>query len=407
MNSRHPTVFRVAAVLEEPVDPVVLQKAVDQTIGRFPAFRVRLRAGLFWHYLEEHPVPLFIEEEDVFPCRRFRKRENQRFRLRVLHFRNRISVEFFHSLTDASGAMVFLKTLTAQYLRLKDVSVPFTESILDVAEAPLDEEMEDAYSRHASFRVIRRPSETPAWHLHGTDLPEGYASVITGLVPADRMLQAARARGVTLTEWIAALLLDHLQIIQETSGRQTRRPLRVSVPVNMRRFFPSATVRNFSLFANPGIEPAFGSYSFDETVDAVHHFMRLTMTAKNLNALMCANVRPEKSTLLRLTPLPLKSLAMRVAYHQSGESRYTTVLSNIGRQVLPEGMSEHVHHLEFMLGPSRDNPVVCAVVTCGECLAITFTGTIRETTLQRRFFRSLVERDIPVELISNHIPDRL
>ena len=91
----------------------------------------------------------------------------------------------------------------------------------------------------------------------------------------------------------------------------------------MRRFFPSATVRNFSLFTNPGIEPAFGTYTFDETVDAVHHFLRLNMTAKNLNALMCANVRPEKSTVLRLTPLPLKTLAMRVAYHQSGESRYT------------------------------------------------------------------------------------
>ena len=91
MNSRHPTVFRVAAVLEDPVDPEILQKAVDQTIGRFPAFRVRLRAGLFWHYLEEQPAPLAIEKEDVFPCRRFRKAEGHRFRLRILYFRNRIA----------------------------------------------------------------------------------------------------------------------------------------------------------------------------------------------------------------------------------------------------------------------------------------------------------------------------
>ena len=78
--------------------------------------------------------------------------------------------------------------------------IPVTGEILDVAAAPLEEEMEDAYAKHANFRVIRRPSETCAWHLHGTELPEGYASIITGLMPVDKMLEASRSRGVTLTE---------------------------------------------------------------------------------------------------------------------------------------------------------------------------------------------------------------
>jgi hypothetical protein len=86
--------------------------------------------------------------------------------------------------------------------------------------------------------------------------------------------------------------------------------------------------------------------------------MRFNMTAKNLNALMCANVRPEQSALLRITPLPLKTLAMRFAYYRSGESRYTTVLSNLGEVAMPEGMERHIDRLDFMLGPSHQNPIV-------------------------------------------------
>ena len=401
MNSRHPTVFRVASVLRVPVDPVLLQQAAEQTLLRFPAFKVQLRAGVFWYYLEENPADFCVEPENEFPCRPFSKHERHGYRLRVLYYGKRIAVEMFHSLADGSGALIFLKTLTAQYLRLRGETIGFSDTVFDVNAQPDAEELEDAHARHANFRVIRRPSETIAYHLHGTPLPEEEACVISGAIPLDRILAKAREYSVTLTELLAALMIARIQEIQHDGVFQHRRPIRISIPVNMRRYFPSATVRNFSLFANPGIEPAFGEYSFEEIVSQVHHFMRYYMTAKNLNALMCANVRPERSAVLRITPLPLKTLAMRFAYHQSGESRYTSVLSNIGQIVLPEEMVPHVERFEFVLGPSRDNPVLCGVMSYGDRLYVTFTGTLRETTLQREFFRTLVEWGIPVEIESN------
>ena len=401
MNSRHPTVFRVGIVLRETVDPDLLQQAAEQTLRRFPAFKVRLRAGVFWYYLEENTAPFPVVPESPYPCIRFGQHGDNRYRLRVMYYGRRIAVEVFHSLADGSGGMIFLKTLVAQYLRLRGETIGYTDTIFRVDDLPADEELEDAYPRHANFRVIRRPSETLAYHLTGAPLPDDEASIITGFVPLDRLLAKSKEHGVTLTEFVAAMIIAEIQKIQQAGLFHRKRPIRVSIPVNMRRYFPSATVRNFSLFANPGIEPAFGEYTFEEIVSQVHHFMRFNMTAKNLNALMCANVRPERSALLRVTPLPLKTMAMRIAYHRSGESRYTSVLSNLGQVTLPEEMARHLDHFDFVLGPSRDNPVVCAMLSYGDHVVLTFTGTIRDTALQRGFFRTLVAWGIPVDIESN------
>jgi hypothetical protein len=160
-------------------------------------------------------------------------------------------------------------------------------------------------------------------------------------------------------------------------------------------------VRNFALFANPGIEPAYGTYTFEEVLKLVHHFMRFTINEKYLNALMCANVAPEKSLLLRISPLPLKNLVMRLVYTWTGESRFTSTVSNLGLVTLPEEMASHVERLEFMLGPSRFNPVNCGVISTGEQIVIQFSATMEETDPQRAFFRHLVRLGIPVRVESN------
>ena len=58
-REKYSPVYRFSAVLSQPVDPAVLQRAVDRTMPRFPGFRVRMKPGVFWHYFEpnDSPVP--------------------------------------------------------------------------------------------------------------------------------------------------------------------------------------------------------------------------------------------------------------------------------------------------------------------------------------------------------------
>jgi len=112
-------VFRQSATLTENVDKQVLSQALAVVVKRFPTIAARLRKGAFWYCLQELETPPEIRDEYSYPLTFMSKKETRRCAFRVLVYKKRIAVEFFHSLTDGSGALVFLKNLVAEYLEQK------------------------------------------------------------------------------------------------------------------------------------------------------------------------------------------------------------------------------------------------------------------------------------------------
>lgn len=80
---------------------------------------------------------------------------------RVIVYKNRIAVEFFHAITDGNGALVFLKTLLAEYLYQKHgLNVPKEDGVLGRLEEPSEEELEDSFLRFAGdVRASRREKQ--------------------------------------------------------------------------------------------------------------------------------------------------------------------------------------------------------------------------------------------------------
>ena len=107
------SVFRVGVELKERIKIKHFLEAVHAIEDRFPYYKVRLRAGFFWYYLEPYNLPIAVEPDLEIPCRAFEKDE---LMFRVLAKDNKISVEFSHILTDGTGALEFLKTLLMTYL---------------------------------------------------------------------------------------------------------------------------------------------------------------------------------------------------------------------------------------------------------------------------------------------------
>ena len=82
---------------------------------------------------------------------------------------------------------------------------------------------------------------------------------------------------------------------------------RILIPVNLRKYFDSISMRNFVLYITPGIEANLGEFTFDEIVEAIHHQMKLQLTEKQMRTRITANVRAEKNKLLKVLPLFLKA----------------------------------------------------------------------------------------------------
>ena len=369
---------------------------------RFPNFRLRLRRGFFWYYLDYNPNRAYVQEDVSNPCGKLGRKEEGSQLFRVRCFERRIAVEVFHVVCDGTGLLSFIKTLTAEYLaEVYGVTVSKTDGVLDCGAPSDPEEMEDAFRRYAAFRALKDRKEARAYHFRGTPIPRQEIRIITGLIPRKALSAKAASYGVTVTEFLAAVLLQSYADLQNAGAGRLELPVKVSVPVNMRQYYPSRTLRNFSLFLNPGIEPKYGAYTLEEIVDEVHHFMRMNLKEKYLNAVMCKNLSTELNPVMRVVPLFLKNISLIAAFRLYGESRYSSTLSNLGVIRVPPEMEPYVERFDFMLGTPRYNTGVAGAACFRDTVSLTFTRNIEEADVERRFFTALVKLGIPVQVESN------
>ena len=395
--------FRISATLTEPVDVAVLRSALDVTARRFPSIAVRLRRGVFWYYLEQIPKAPAIQEEKSCPLAHAPFHQVRQCAFRILVYHNRFAVEFFHALTDGTGALIFVKTLLAEYLSQKyGLTVPAVDGVLGRLEEPGDEELEDSFLRYAGDVKASR-KESTAWHLSGTPEQDGFKNLVTLMVPAPELKACAKRYGVSVTELLCAAMMQAIAQLQaeKVPQRRLRKPVKVLLPVNLRNLFPSRTLRNFASYITPEIDPRMGDYTFEEICAAVHHRMGLENNPQTMRAKFAANVASEKSPVLRVMPLFIKNLAMKAVFDTVGECKSCLCLSNLGVVRLPEVMAPYVARMDFIIGVQAKAPHDCGVLTWNDTVYINCIRSIREPELELRFYQVLHRLGLSVTVESN------
>ena len=396
-------VFRQSATLYEDVDKDVLKSALDVVVKRFPSIAARLRKGAFWFYLEQVEKAPEIKEEYSYPLTYMSKKEMQKCAFRIIVYRNRIAVEFFHSLTDGTGAHIFLKNLLAEYIEQKySVTVPIEDGILDRREPPKDEELEDSFLKNAgAVRASRK--DTNAWHMTGEIQRDGFLNLTCFRIPVEDLLNASHKYDVTMTAFMCAVVMKALLNLQKEKNPCIKKQKRVKVliPVNLRKLFPSKTLRNFAMYTIPEADPRLGEYTFEELCTIVKNKMGLEITAKHMGSMITANVNDEKNPIVRLMPLPLKNAVMKAIFDSVGEIKSCLALSNLGRVKVPEVMGKYIQRFDFILGVQADAPYNCGMLSYGDTVYVNFIRNIKEPGLERHFFAVLQELGIPVTVESN------
>ena len=389
--------FRVSATLNEPVDPEVLQQAVDGLLPRFPSMYVSLHRGVFWYYLQKLPRAPRVRQDGACPLIHMTGLELRKCCLRVLYYKNRIAVEFFHALTDGSGGMVFLKTLTAAYLSLRHgITIPVGEGVLDRNEKPRPAELEDSFTRTAGPIPLSRKEEN-SLRLRGRREEDGFLHLTIATIREEALLNLAHEYDCTVTALLCAVMLQSILDLSKPGNRWAK----VTVPVNLRKVLGGETLRNFALTVNVGVDPRLGSYTLKELTRAVQSQLETQVTPQQMAARVAANVRPSQNLLIRMLPLPVKNLALRMVYHQVGESKGSINISNLGKTRLPDEMAPYVRFLDFTIGPQATYANNCSVVSYGGVTRINLIRSTVEPRLERDFLTRLVELGLEVTVDSN------
>lgn len=396
------SVYRLSVVLKEEIDPVLLQKALDKTLPRFPTYKVTIRKGLFWRYLEPNNRPgPYVQEDIKNPCMPMHFKGNNRYLIRIYYYGRRISFEAHHCLGDGTGGMCLLQTLTAVYLGMKGHPITPSGFVVDLKEAPSPEELEDAYMRYATAKVKPpRPAEK-TYRVRGTKEPFYTLNIIDGVLSVQEVMAVAKRYGATITEYLNAVLLYALLQKQNQEFHLKLRPVRIAMPVNLRRFFPSNTLRNFITMVYPSIDPRLGEYSFEEIVTQVHNFMRYYINEKFLRGDITTNAATKHNLLIRIVPLFIKDIVVKTFYTRVQDKNSSAGLTNMGALRVPEDMKPYIERFDIYMGQPFSSRTNCAIISFEDILTINFASSIIEADVERFFFRKLVQDGIHVKIESN------
>ncbi|MBP3360273.1 MAG: hypothetical protein J6N52_05430 [Clostridia bacterium] len=395
-------IFRLSVTLTEPIDPKLLQSALNVTVKRFPSVAMGLRRGFFWYRLEEIDKAPQVIPDGPYPCSGMTRAEVRKCAFRVLYKGNRIAVEFFHVLTDGNGGLIFLKTLTAEYLSQKNgVKIPFEMGVYDRAEEPKESEFEDSFLKN-NGAVSKSRREKDSYRLHGTGT-DGFLYLTTGIVNLEEVLNVSKQHHVTLTVLLVSAMIYSVMKIQdgETTLKRRQKPVKVLIPVNLRNYFDSNSMRNFVLYITPGIEANTGEFTFDEIVQLIHHQMKLQLTEKQMRMRITANVKAEKNYFIKKLPLFIKNIGLKIIYASVGERKSCLTLSNLGAVSIPEQMESFVERFDFNLGVQLKSVNNCGILSYKNHMYINMIRSIEEPKLEDSFFSVLADMGIGVTVEKN------
>ena len=389
-------VFRFSCELTEPVDAAVLQNALDQTMGLFSVYRSVMHRGLFWYYLEESSQRPLVCEDHLPPCSPIYDKNKKSLLFRVTYYKSRVNLEVHHVLSDGTGALQFLKTLLCYYLSEKH-GIPVPSLDFDASD---DQRQADSFLKYYNNQADKKPIFSQlAYKIRGFPVAENRMKIIEGVVPVKQVLSRAHQYNATLTAFLVAVFF--CAIAEEMPVRAKRKPVVISVPVDLRQFFSSGSIRNFFGVVNIRYQFSKEDVSFEQVLNSVQAQFKEQFQKENLANRLNALGAVEHNFFARIAPLFLKDICLKAAYDFSALTE-TAAVSNVGKIAMPDVLAPYIRLFDICVSTRKVQICMCSY---GENLAVSFSSPFQSTDIQKHFFRALTAMGIPVRIITNQVDD--
>ena len=403
-NKKFSSIYRMSVILTENINPALLKQAVDKALKLFSHFKVGLKKGFFWYYLEENENEVLVFPEETYPCRYMDKKTNHNYLFRVSYYMKKINVEIFHALTDGSTAIEFVKAIVYNYLNLCYPNT-FKEKFSVKSIAADTQNIEDSYLKNYEKHLHSKENSQKAYILKGKRLLPYQVGVTHGFISLKPVIKTCRRLKVTVTEFFTAALI--YAIYQEQKkDKLSKKPIKVCIPVNLKNFFDSTTITNFftymTIVAN---HEQIDLNDFDLILAFVRNNFKNKLKKQELAKTMAHTVRLGNSIYIRMIPLPIKKLILKLIYGEI-QKYTTTTFSNLGKiNILPE-YEPYVEQFFFLIGPERAEKIKCTACSYANNIVFTFASILQDNAVERNFFQFLTDRGIPNTVVTNGIYDK-
>lgn len=384
----HTNIFRFTLTITEDIDPDLLQQAVDRVHKRMPMIFAGFRPGFFKYTQVQADMPPQVKPDPSCLITMTRE-EIAQCAYRVYYKENLIIIEGFHALSDGYGIAASFSTLAAEYLNLRyGLEIPAGYPIMNCDIAPPEEELEDSYLKYGDATPLHMPSRY-SFQLPGKEASHDIIHEAHKYIPLIDVLTASRRHGVSMTALLSAVMAASVMEVQKLTSAGKLRPVRIMVPIDLRRIFPSKTLRNFILYALPTMEPDESDLPIQKLAEKFSLQIKAHLQKDNLAGIIAYNVKTQNSPFFKILPSKSKCWLMRVAYRFFGESNSSITFTNLGNIALPEIMIPYVKSIRLTMTPRARSPYNCGMLTYNGQFLINICRFPENSELEKIFYDKL------------------
>ena len=296
-----------------------------------------------------------------------------------------ICVEMFHILSDANGCVAFLNSILSCYYELLGMKTDRT-NIITTDSTPSQVEFEDSYFKYAkrskSAINLTNSLAKKCFKLNcGNYLNESEGEHITYSFNVEQLKSLSRKYNATVNEYAVTLIcLAYAKIKNDCNSDKC---IRIQMPINLRKRFPSKTLRNFVATTQ------FETFSDDKLtiLQEVKKHMSIATSDKELKSFMW-NAVFLMNGVLKVIPRIMGDFLLKSGDNLLGEKASSTSFSNIG--LVENNLYKNgVVSMEFLAGTPKYVPFLLSAITYNNICNLTFSKNTRENLFEQYFLEEL------------------
>lgn len=389
--------FRMAAVFkDEDIDPAVLTRAAKDVSVRYPSVHSFLKKGFFWNYQECTDELPEIRQEFTRTLLPITMRDDARPDFRIVYYKRRVAIESAHHMGDGKGVEKYFTALLERYCELMDdPNAPYNPTPID------SEELSNAFQTYYQKGGAKAESDnSPAYKLPG-EIEKDFLQLIFAIMSVDEIKEASRQRGMTITEFVAAAMI--LGTIRN-AAQPINENICIGIPVNLRRFFPTKSVRNFTIQTKIDFHPQGKTdWNFDEVCDVLKGQLSKRLEKGELQKQLNKFGGLVNNPVIKIVPNFIKLPVIRLMQHSSHKAN-TTILTNTGEYNLPDTIKDKIERMDGVNGDTSGYGLIstCSATSANGYFSLCFSVLCRDTSWVKQCVRVLSSQGVNIRVESTH-----
>ena len=208
---------------------------------------------------------------------------------------------------------------------------------------------------------------------------------------ANSLKEAAKKYNTTVTVYLLALFFIAIQSATDSLAGEVS----VQVPVNMRKFYPSKTVRNFAMYC--GVKLNIEDIT---TVTELVPVIKEQLDKKANKEMMSEMITAANKivTSIKWIPLFIKLPIAKKLYGFLGDQAFTSTLSNVGVINMPEEYKKHILSMDFVLGTAPNNRSIGGLVTYNNVTTLSISKMTKDPTFEEKLYELILKEGIELTM---------